>query len=92
MGRKFVECGSHGESKPAFVCIHLITRPKVGWNEPEFHDKSPDDEFYGCINAWCDECETKAIETGGWTDDSEAFANIQLICEECALRIKESNQ
>jgi hypothetical protein len=29
---------------------------KVGWNEPEEYEHDEDDEFAGCINAWCDEC------------------------------------
>ena len=88
---KFIECGNHGNSKPAFICYHLVHEVSVGWNEPEVYDKGEDDPFYGCINAWCDMCEAKAISTGDWNDESEAFANIQLICEICALRIREAN-
>ena len=90
-GDKFVECGAHGASKPAFVCCHLAYETDVGWNEPDVYDKAEDDDFYGCINAWCDKCEVKAISTGGWNDESEYFADIQLVCEECALRFKEAN-
>jgi hypothetical protein len=86
-----VECGTHGRSRPAFVCWHVAYESKVGWNEPEIYDKEPDEDFYGCINAWCDKCEAKAISTGGWNDESEAFANIQLVCEPCALSFKREN-
>lgn len=91
MDVKFVECRSHGESRPAFLCVHLLAEFNVGWNEPEEYDKEEDDDFFGCINAWCDQCEKKAIETGGWNEESEAFADIRLACEHCALRIKSRN-
>ena len=91
MGKKFVECGCHGQAKPAFLCYHLINEENVGWNEPEVYDKSDDDDFFGCINVWCNKCEAKAISTGGWNDESEAFANIQLVCENCALKFKGAN-
>ncbi len=88
---KFVECGSHGNSKAAFICYHLVYEDNVGWNEPDVYDESEDDDFYDCINAWCNKCEAEAISTGGWTDESETFANIQLVCENCALKIKRAN-
>jgi hypothetical protein len=91
MGEKFVECHLHGKLKPAFLCHHLLSGEIVGWNEPDEYTKDEDDDFYGCINAWCDECEKFAIETVDWTEESEAFANIQLVCEGCALSFKELN-
>jgi hypothetical protein len=91
MTEKFVECHSHGKSKPAFLCHHLLTGEKVGWNEPDEYEKDEDSEFSGCINAWCDKCEEIAVKTGGWTDESEAFANIKLVCENCALKFKQAN-
>ena len=91
MSDKFVECGNHGRAKPAFLCLHLRTNSRVGWNEPDAYDYDEDSDFFGCINAWCDPCERKAIETGGWNDESEAFAEIGLVCEACALRIRALN-
>ncbi len=91
MSEKFVECGSHGRTKPAFLCVHLLMGTSVGWNEPAEYDKDEHDDFYGCINAWCDACERKAIETGGWDDESEAFADIRLVFEPCSLKIKTYN-
>ncbi|HEX3102763.1 MAG TPA: hypothetical protein VHQ01_13270, partial [Pyrinomonadaceae bacterium] len=57
--------------------------------EPEFYDKAENDDFYGCINAWCDDCEDIGRLTTGFIEDS--FADIQLVCEECALKIKRAN-
>ena len=86
-----IECNEHGNTKVAFVCHHLLSGECVGWNEPEEYDEDPDDEFAGCINAWCDECENVANAGGGWNDETEAFADIQLICENCARAIKRFN-
>ena len=90
MRDKLVECDSHGEVRPAFVCHHLLSGERVGWNEPDEYDDEAD-EFAGCINAWCDECEGVANAGGGWNDETEAFADIRLVCETCALRFKEFN-
>ena len=81
MNQKVVDCYTHGEVRPAFVCHHLLNGTSVGWNEPDEYECESDDEFAGCINAWCDECEEKANNTGGWNDESEAFADIRLVCE-----------
>lgn len=91
MSGKFVECCSHGKSNPAFICHHLLENENVGWNEPEEYLNDEDDEFAGCINAWCDECETVANNGGGWNDETEAFADIRLVCENCALKFKKVN-
>ena len=46
-----------------------------------------DDDFQG----WCTECETVRQQNDGWTDESMAFANIKVVCEECYFEIKEIN-
>lgn len=89
MSDKFVECGNHGKSKPAFLCLHLITEKNVGWHEVEATDVAALGEFQGCIKAWCDDCEDIGRLTTGFIENS--FANIQLLCEECALKIKQNN-
>ena len=86
---KYVECGSHGTSKPAFLCWHLIHESNVGWNEPATTDRLVDDDFHGSVKAWCDDCEDIGKLTTGFIENS--FANIQLVCEECALKIKQKN-
>lgn len=34
-------------------------------------------------NAWCDECDNLLMSVGEWNDETEAFANIMMICENC---------
>jgi hypothetical protein len=89
VGDKSVECGTHGNSAPAFLCWHLIHESNVGWNEAIQDEETPDDRFFGCVKAHCDDCEDIARLTTGFVEQS--FANIQLVCEECALRIKAAN-
>ena len=88
MFKEFVECGSHGSSRPAFICRHLAYESNVGWNEPQVYNKSPNEPFYGCVNAWCDDCEKIAVLTNGIVENS--YADVLLVCEECALKIKHS--
>ena len=90
MGNR-VECNSHGKAPMAFVCVHLLSGERVGWNEPEEYTDDPDDEFSGCLNAWCDACEEVAESTGGWNEESEKFADIHVVCEPCALSYRELN-
>lgn len=90
-GSRFVECDEHGESRPAFVCQHLVRGRNLGWHEPEEYSYDPDDEFAGCLNAWCDECEAVREKCDGWNDESESFAGITLLCERCARQAKERN-
>ena len=96
MSENLVECGTHGKSKMAFVCCHLLKGEKVGWNEPDEYIYEEDDDEYDaeyddCINAWCDNCEEVLARCGGWNDESEAFADIKLVCENCALKFKKAN-
>ena len=89
VGDKFVECGAHGNSRPAFLCWHLLHEENAGWNEHEESPGSDQGDFAGCIKAHCDDCESIAQLTTGFVE--QAFANIQLVCEKCALRIKRAN-
>ncbi|WP_032096973.1 MULTISPECIES: hypothetical protein [unclassified Alteromonas] len=85
-----VNCCKHGEQQATFVCQHLMdsmtTKNKVGYNSaPESDDnKRPD--------AWCNQCEVKRLECGGdWNEESEAFANIKLVCGCCYDQAKVIN-
>lgn len=89
---KQVECGTHGSTRPAFVCQHLIGGRRVGWHEPVENNVDPEDQFSGCINAWCDSCEKARVKYGGWNDQSESLAKVTMVCEECALKYKAINQ
>jgi hypothetical protein len=86
---EFVECREHGKSRPAYVCAHLVQTLRdqlprgVIWRR--------DDD--GCVNAYCDECETNLQQAGGeWNDKLEADAAIALICEDCFRRVLSINK
>ena len=88
MSDRVVECGTHGKSRPAFVCSHLVgtseTKENVGINFVFDED--------GNVNAWCDKCEDFVSKNGDeWNDETEAFANIQLACDNCFLVLKTHN-
>lgn len=86
---KKILCGSHGERVATFVCQHLVRGSNRGFHagfDPEFED----DPF---PDAWCNECEEKLSEVGGeWDDESEAFADIKVICADCYLTVRLRNQ
>lgn len=89
--QKKLECGNHGYRRPAFVCQHLDSETKRGFVEsfeatPDM-DLEDDEDFA----AWCDECEKIRIKYNGWNEESEKFANIKMICENCYFEMKALN-
>lgn len=70
-------------SKPAFVCQHILSGTAKEFFEAE-GEQDRKDPFYGCVNAWCEVCDENLMMNGGvWDDRSEAFCNIQLMCDGC---------
>ncbi|SFN92511.1 hypothetical protein SAMN05421594_4739 [Chryseobacterium oleae] len=90
--QKTVECVQHGYSRPAFVCQHLDCKTARGFQEAFDTYKGMELEEDDDFQAWCDECEKVRIEHGEWNEESESFAQIQLICENCYFELKEFNQ
>lgn len=92
MKEKSVDCGIHGYRRPAYVCQHLNLKTACGFEEAfETHkgmELEEDDDF--C--AWCSVCEKVRIEKDGWNEESEKFAKIKLVCEECYFEMKELNK
>ena len=44
-------------------------------------------------DAWCAACEEKVWQTGGeWTDESEAFAGVTLLCAGCYDKARALNR
>lgn len=74
-----VDCGEHGLVSPAFVCRHLVNWTGTGFNVPD----DPPDPDLPFKNAWCDECDKLLMSVGEWNDETEAFADITMICENC---------
>ena len=76
-------CATHGKRRSAHVCAHTVK---------SLHDSHARgfqwvrDESGG-INAYCNECDATLERGGGeWNAKSEAFADVKLVCEECAKR------
>ncbi|EJL74393.1 DUF6882 domain-containing protein [Chryseobacterium populi] len=90
--QKVVECGKHGHSRPAFVCDHLDLETPKGFEEAFDTYKGMELEEEDDFQAWCNECEKIRLEHDGWNEESEKFAQIQLICEDCYFELKEFNQ
>lgn len=90
--QKTVDCENHGFGRPAFVCQHLDKETAQGFEEAfETYygmELNEDEDF----QAWCDECEKIRIKYDGWNKESEKFAGIKMICEECYFEMKEANQ
>ncbi len=89
---ELIDCGIHGKLRKAFICQHLNTKTKTGFEEAfdtfRGMELDEDDDF----QAWCSECEKERIKTDGWNDESMEFAKIKLVCERCYFEIKEFNE
>ncbi|GDY26276.1 hypothetical protein AHAT_21660 [Agarivorans sp. Toyoura001] len=78
---KRVECSIHGLQQETFVCQHIVQTVKDGVPRGFWWANDPDNQR---PNAWCSACEMKVQETGGeWTEESESFAGVSLLCGAC---------
>lgn len=88
---KYVACNAHEKGRLAFVCQHLNSKTKTGFNEAfetvEGMELEEDDDF----QAWCDLCEDVRLAEGEWNETSMAFAKIKIVCENCYFDMKEFN-
>jgi hypothetical protein len=84
-----VQCGTHGENLPAYVCSHLLEGLHArDIRSIGFHEAEPDlDDPDSC--GWCRACEEMRVAENGWNDRSEGFAGIRLICSRCFDAIRE---
>lgn len=89
--KKKVDCESHGYSRPAFVCQHLDLEIPKGFEEAFDTYKGMELEEDEDFQAWCSECEKIRGEYDGWNEESERFAGITLVCENCYFELKEFN-
>ena len=80
-----VTCASHGKGYATYTCHHLVRGSSLGFYQAEtLDDPRPD--------AWCKECELVRMKYGGaWTDESEAFAGITMVCSGCYDVVKRNN-
>ena len=80
-----MRCRGHGPSFPTYVCTHLAQGTDQG-----FH--VADDPGNPRPDAWCDRCDAVRLREGGWTDASEAVADITLACGGCYDAMEENNR
>jgi len=82
-----VECCTHGPAFATFVCRHVVFGTGQGFVAS---GEDPDDP---CPDAWCDKCNRRQLASGGaWTDETEAFAEITLLCNGCYEVARARNQ
>lgn len=88
---ELIDCGIHGKLRTAFICQHLNTKTKTGFEEAfeTYIGMELDDE--DDFQAWCLECEKERLKTNGWNDESMEYAKIKLVCEKCYFEIKGFN-
>ena len=82
-----VNCATHGETDAAFVCQHLVSGEKLGFNWA-YAEEAPDAM---CPDAWCDACESGLEAAGEWTEEMTNFADIKLVCTSCFGLIRDKN-
>lgn len=89
MPSKTVECAEHGTRQATYVCQHLVQsladlQPRGFWWADDPGNPYP--------HPWCSLCEEKVRSTNGeWTDESEAFAGVTLLCDQCYDVARELN-
>jgi hypothetical protein len=87
---KYTACDIHASGRVAFVCRHLINAGDQGFHEAFESDPLIEEE--DDYQAWCNECERVRSKAGEWNDESMAFADIKVVCDECYFEIKKRNQ
>ncbi|AUC79958.1 hypothetical protein CW736_11550 [Nonlabens sp. MB-3u-79] len=88
---ELIECSVHGKIRKAFICQHLNTNQKTGFEEAFETYRGMELDEEDDFQAWCSKCEKTRIKTDGWNDESMEFAKIKLVCERCYFEIKEIN-
>lgn len=83
-----VNCPQHGVRRAAFVCRHLVSGSGLGFYTP---NQAPSGEASGEQSAWCGACERVRRQQRGWSDASEAFAGITVICDGCFEQSRHRN-
>ncbi|MDR6921946.1 MULTISPECIES: DUF6882 domain-containing protein [Chryseobacterium] len=89
--QKKMDCGNHGFKRPAYVCQHLNLETPVGFEEAFDTYKGMELDDEEDFQAWCNDCEKIRIKYDGWDEESEKFAKIKLVCEDCYFEMKKLN-
>lgn len=81
-----VDCEIHGLRRTRRVCFHVAEGIGCGVH---LSDVSPRE----CApDAWCDKCEAKRAEIGGWTETIAKSASVEECCEVCFAECVRRNQ
>jgi hypothetical protein len=86
---RVMECAQHGSQPATFVCQHLQASLLSGRVVGFFTSDDPNNPR---PDAWCGACERAVQRTGGeWTDESEGFAGVRLMCGACYDHVRALN-
>ncbi len=74
---QIVNCPTHGEAYPAYVCGHLSKDPNQQWfcDYPSEGNAWPD--------AWCAACDRAFQKEGEWNEKNEQVLDAKLTCHCC---------
>jgi len=87
--KESVHCRQHGQQQATFVCQHIAQSLRTNAGAGFFMANDPGNPR---PDAWCAACERKVSETGGeWTEASNAFAQVTMICGRCYDRARMLN-
>jgi hypothetical protein len=88
-GDRRIHCEVHGDQQATFVCQHIVRSLREDRPYGFFWAEDPESAR---PDAWCTACNEQVASTGGdWTEESEAFAGVTLICGACYDRAKAMN-
>ena len=87
-----IDCRNHGPKREAFVCAHLDLKTIKGFNEAFDTFKGMELGDEDDLQAWCNDCESIRLKYNGWNEESERFAKIKLVCEDCYFEFKRFNK
>lgn len=62
---ELIECEVHGKLRKAFICQHLNTQYKTGFEEAFETNQGMELDEEDDFQAWCSECEKERIKTDG---------------------------
>ena len=80
-----IECPTHGEAYPTYVCGHLANDPQQQWFCDYPSEKNP------WPDAWCSACDQEFQKHGEWNEKNEQVLNVKLTCHCCYEKFKGSS-
>jgi hypothetical protein len=87
---RYIECATHGTSRMAFICQHLVKGSDLGFHESLESNPliEPDDDYW----AWCSDCEKICKQQGEWNHVVKKAADMKIVCDQCYFEIKRKNK